>query len=167
MDIKNELQDEYRTEYNITRKFFELYPEGKDNYKPHPKSMELKPLVSHLVDVFGWPTYIMRTEYLDFANNDYPQPKIESRQDLLNTFEKNYKAGLDTLKNLNLEQLDENWDIRQGEHIIKKWSKYGAIRHAFKQVTHHRAQLGVYYRLNNILVPASYGPSADDESFVN
>ncbi|HUH47158.1 MAG TPA: hypothetical protein VLZ54_08410, partial [Arenibacter sp.] len=76
--------------------------------------------------------------------------------------EEDYKKGAATLKSLTLEKLDGKWDIRQGGTIFQAWSKYGAIRHSFQQIAHHRAQLGVYYRLNEIPLPASYGPSADE-----
>jgi uncharacterized damage-inducible protein DinB len=77
--------------------------------------------------------------------------------------DEDFKKGAKTMKDLTLEKLDGKWDIRQGELVFQEWSKYGAIRHSLNQITHHRAQLGVYYRLNDIFVPGSYGPSADEQ----
>ena len=125
--------------------------------------MPLKTLTIHIVEIFGWPDIIMGTDYLDFANTPYKQPDIKTRAELQQKLDEDSKKGAETLKNLTPEKLDGGWDMRMGEVVLQKWSKYGAIRHAFKQITHHRAQLGVYYRLNDIFVPGSYGPSADEQ----
>ena len=162
MKIIDELQKELQEEYEITKKFLEHYPDGKNDWKPHKKSMSLKQLTTHIVEIFAWPDFIMNTEYLDFAENPYKQPDIKTRAELQQKLEEDYKKGAETLKKLQPEQLDGSWDIRQGGQVFMKWSKYGAIRHVLNQITHHRAQLGVYYRLNDIFVPGSYGPSADE-----
>lgn len=62
-------------------------------------------------------------------------------------------------------ELDGKWSMSMGEQILADFTKYSAMRHALDQITHHRAQLGVYYRLNNIPVPPSYGPSADTSDY--
>jgi uncharacterized damage-inducible protein DinB len=163
MDIVKELQKELQEEYETTKKFIAHYPEDKNAWKPHEKSMKMKTLAVHLVEIFEWPQIIMNTDYLDFEETPYTQPDIQTRSALKDKLEDNYRKGSQTLKGLTLDQLDGTWDIRQGEVVYQEWSKYGAIRHALNQITHHRAQLGVYYRLNDIFVPGSYGPSADEQ----
>lgn len=163
MDILKELQQELQSEYEITKKFINNYPDDKNSWKPHPKSMSLKTLGVHLVEIFAWPHIIMNTDYLDFSETPYTQPDIKTRAALLEKLEADFKQGSSALKVLTLDQLDGTWDIRQGDMVFQKWSKYGAIRHSLNQITHHRAQLGVYYRLNDIFVPGSYGPSADEQ----
>ena len=162
MNIIEELQKELKSEYEITKKFLANYPEDKNDWKPHQKSMSIKRLATHITEIFAWPTFIINTEYLDFAENPYEQPNLTTRAELQQKLEEEYKKGAETLKNLKPDQLDGSWDIRQNDTVFMKWSKYGAIRHALDQITHHRAQLGVYYRLNDIFVPGSYGPSADE-----
>lgn len=162
MDLIEELQNELAAEYAITRKFIERYPEALNDWKPHPKSGAMLWLTIHVVEIFAWPHTIMNTEYLDFQKTPYSQPPLKTREELLQKLEADYKIGAATLAALKPEELDGSWDIRMGDTVFMKWSKYGAIRHAFQQITHHRAQLGVYYRLNDITVPASYGPSADE-----
>jgi uncharacterized damage-inducible protein DinB len=125
--------------------------------------MSMKTLVVHVVEIFAWPDTIMNTEFLDFADTPYTQPEIKTRSELQKKLEEDYQKGAATLNNLTPEKLDGKWDIRQGDMIFQEWSKYGAIRHSLNQITHHRAQLGVYYRLNDIFVPGSYGPSADEQ----
>ena len=163
MDIIETLQKELRSEYETTKKFLEQYPETKNDWKPHKKSMGMKTLAVHVVEIFAWPQTIMDTEYLDFAVTPYSQPEIKTKAELQQKLENDYKKGAEALKSVTLAQLDGTWDIRQGAMVFQKWSKYGAIRHALNQITHHRAQLGVYYRLNDIFVPGSYGPSADEQ----
>ncbi len=163
MNIIEELQKELKSEHGTTKKFLEHYPDGKNDWKPHKKSMALKSLATHIVEIFAWPEVILNTEYMDFAENPYQQPDLKTEGELLQKLEENYEKGANALKNLSPEQLDGSWDIRQGDQVYMKWSKYGAIRHTLDQITHHRAQLGVYYRLNDIFVPGSYGPSADDQ----
>jgi len=161
MDILKELQVELSEEYETTKKFLEVYPEDLYNWKPHAKSMTFKQLTVHIVEIFAWPSIIMDTDYLDFAATPYKQPEITKRRELQEKLDNDFAAGYKTLKKISLEDLDGSWDIRQGDMVFMKWSKYGAIRHSLNQITHHRAQLGVYYRLNDIPLPASYGPSAD------
>lgn len=161
MDIIKELQNELKSEFEITKKFIALYPDDKNSWKPHEKSMHFMQLAIHLVEIFGWPKIIMETDYLDFAKTPYKQPNFTTRTELQEKLEADFASGYQTLLDLKLDELDGSWDIRQGDAVFMKWSKYGAIRHSLDQITHHRAQLGVYYRLNNITLPASYGPSAD------
>ena len=106
-----------------------------------------------------------RTEKLDFAAGDYQPANITTKEELMQRFEDDYaksKTALDTAKEVDL---DGKWSMNMGEKVLADYSKYGAIRHALNQLTHHRAQLGVYYRLNDIPVPGSYGPSADEQNF--
>lgn len=159
--LKNELQDEYQT----TRKFFEIFPEGKNDYAPHEKSMKMMPLATHIAEVFGWADTMLKTSDLDFANTDYQPKKLSTREDLLKALDENYKLSNEALSNATEDDLNQSWALKNNGHELAKWSKYGSIRHSLNQATHHRAQLGVYYRLNNIPLPGSYGPSADYQGF--
>ena len=159
--LKNELQQEYET----TKKFFAVFPDGLNDYAPHEKSMKLMVLATHIAEIFGWPDFMMKTEKLDFAAGDYQQTFLETKAELQQKFEADYQKSKETLNTINESDLNGRWTLNNGEHLIADYSKYKAIRHALNQITHHRAQLGVYYRLNNIDLPGSYGPSADDESF--
>ncbi|WP_449400106.1 DinB family protein [Chryseobacterium wanjuense] len=159
--LKNELQDEYQT----TRKFFEIFPEGKNDYAPHEKSMKMMPLATHIAEVFGWADTMLKTSDLDFANTDYQPKKLSTREDLLKVLDENYKLSNEALSNATEDDLSQSWALKNNGHELAKWSKYGSIRHSLNQATHHRAQLGVYYRLNNIPLPGSYGPSADYQGF--
>jgi uncharacterized damage-inducible protein DinB len=159
--LKNELQEEYQT----TRKFFEAYPEGKNDFAPHEKSMKLMPLATHIGEVFGWTDTMLKTSDLDFAKTDYQPKKLSTKEDLLQVLDENYNASNEALGKANESDLNETWALKNNGEEMAKWSKYGSIRHSLNQITHHRAQLGVYYRLNDIPLPGSYGPSADNPGF--
>ena len=164
MDTIQHLKDEYTYEYNVTKKFFNLFPAGKDDYAPHEKSMKLLRLVTHIAESFGWPAFILHTDGLDFTD-PYERDTIENREDLLASLEKNYLASMESLDKATEKDLEPSWSLKNQGQVIVSWSKYGAMRHGLNQITHHRAQLGVYYRLLDIKVHASYGPSADEQNF--
>lgn len=165
MDTLSQLKNELQHEYQTTRKFFEIYPEAKNDFAPHEKSMKMMPLATHIAEVFEWPHTIFKTSELDFADNNYQPKKLTTKEDLLKALDENYKQGIDALENAKEENLNEMWALKHNGHELAKWTKYGSIRHGLNQITHHRAQLGVYYRLNDIALPGSYGPSADDPNF--
>lgn len=165
MDTISQLKSELEGEFQTTKKFIELFPEGKNDYAPHEKSMKMMPLATHLVEVFEWPNTILKTSELDFAKGDYKPTILSTRDELMKKLEDDYQSAKTALENSTENDLNPSWTIKNDGHELASWSKYGAIRHALNQITHHRAQLGVYYRLNNIPLPESYGPSADQQSF--
>ena len=164
MDTLKQLRDELTYEYKVTRKFFELYPDDKNEYAPHEKSMKMNPLVRHIAAIFGWPGVILHTSEIDIAQADESE-KVENTSQLLKVLDKEFNASIPALEKAKETDLEPNWAITMEGKELMKWTKYGAIRHSLDQITHHRAQLGVYYRLLNIDIPSSYGPSADDQSF--
>lgn len=159
------LKAELQQEYQITKKFLEKFPEGKNDYAPHEKSMKLMPLATHVAEIFGWADFMMTTEKLDFAAGDYQPVTLQTKAELLEKFEADYAKSKETLAKISEEDLNGRWTMHMGDQLLADYSKYEAIRHSLNQITHHRAQLGVYYRLNDIALPGTYGPSADDESF--
>ncbi|SDD79351.1 DinB family protein [Niabella drilacis] len=165
MDTLQQLRSELEEEYRTTKKFFELYPADRGDYAPHEKSMKQNKLAGHIAEIFGWASFILPTETLDFAKGAYKPADISSREQLLEELDKNYSASKEALEGATEDALLPNWSIAHNGHKLAEWSKYGAIRHSLNQIAHHRAQLGVYYRLQDIPLPGSYGPSADDQRF--
>lgn len=160
MDTLKNFKDEFTEEYNTTKKFLNDFPKDKNDYAPHEKTMKLMPLTNHIVDIFGWPQLILDTDYLDLSSGYNPE-KMNDKKDLQAYLERQYNAGIKALEHAKEEDLKPKWSIQMSGQKLMEWSKYGAIRHGLNQITHHRAQLGVYYRLLDIPVPGSYGPSAD------
>ena len=165
MNTLEQLKSELQSEYEITKNFINLFPEGNNDYAPHVKSMKMMPLATHIVEVFEWPNTILKTAELDFAAGEYKPTVLSNKADLVAKLEQDFEAGKRALDHAHEEDLYPTWTIKNAGQTLASWTKYGAIRHALNQITHHRAQLGVYYRLNDIPLPSSYGPSADSQSF--
>ncbi len=159
------LQKELQQEYETTRKFITLFPEGKNEYAPHEKSMKMMPLATHIVEIFGWPEFMLNTEKLDFAAGDYVPTALDSKEALLEKLDADYLKSKNALQATKEEDLEGHWAMYMGEKLLADFTKYEALRHALSQAIHHRAQLGVYYRLLDIPLPGSYGPSADEQGF--
>ena len=165
MNIVELLLTEFDQEAQTTRKLLALIPEEKFDWAPHEKSTKMKDLAAHIADIPRWIKMGLETEELDFATAPYEPAPIESTADILEIFEKSYAEGRKSLTQAKDEHLTGRWVLRTAEQIHATMTKYEIIRHAFSQVTHHRAQLGVYLRLLNIPLPGSYGPTADDPNF--
>ena len=155
---------QFMDEAATTRKMLARVPGDQFAYKPHPKSMDMKRLATHIADLPGWISMTLTTDELDFAQ-DYEQPVINTHADLVSYFEKRYEEGLATLIPENELQLEKPWTLRNGDTIYATNPKIEVLRMSLSQQIHHRAQLGVYLRLLNIPIPGSYGPSADENNF--
>jgi len=165
MDIVQALLKEFDQEAITTRKMLERVPADKFDWKPHEKSMSLRQLSIHVAELPSWVSMALQTSELDFAASPYEPAPVKDSKDLLDLFEKSLQQGHSALSNAKEEDLHPNWTLRNGEHIYQVFTKYEVIRHALAQTIHHRAQLGVYLRLNQIPIPGSYGPSADEMNF--
>ncbi len=165
MNIIELLLTELEREAQVTRKMLALVPSDKLDWAPHEKSMKMKFLSTHIAELPSWISMALKTDELDFATTPYEPIAVENAAEILAVFEKNYQEGRDSLMQAKEEDLTGKWVLRSGDEIYATMTKYETIRHAYSQIIHHRAQLGVYLRLLNIPIPGSYGPSADDPSF--
>lgn len=157
-----QFQSELEKEASITRKMLSIVPNDKYDWRPHPKSMTIRQLATHIAELPTWVKLVLHTSELDFAANPYQQVPIDDTKALLAYFEKNVADAQQELANTKEEALSETWTLRNGTEIYSSDSKLDVIRMCFNQVTHHRAQLGVYLRLLDVPIPGSYGPSADE-----
>jgi uncharacterized damage-inducible protein DinB len=159
------LLKELNAEAVTTRKMLERVPEDKYDWQPHPKSMSIRRLATHIAELPGWVSMTLDTSELDFANNPYQPVTIHNNKELLQYFDQSLSEGRAALEKATDAQLEEPWTLRNGEQVYSTQPKAEVIRMAYCQTVHHRAQLGVYLRLLDIPIPGSYGPSADDHSF--
>jgi uncharacterized damage-inducible protein DinB len=155
-------ENQVRAEAEITRKFLKILPENKYQWQPHPKSMTVERLATHIAELPGWIPMAIQTDVLDFAVNDYKPTVSKNNKELQDTFEENQKKALEALSNTTDEFLQNSWTMKNGDQIYMKSRKEEVIRMAMSQTIHHRAQLGVFLRLLDIPIPGSYGPSADE-----
>ena len=145
-----------------TEKMLALVPADKADWKPHPKSMKLKDLATHIADLPSWITLGLTTSELDFAKTPYNPRDCKNGAELVNYFEDNAAEAKANLLKSKEAILDEIWTMRSGPIVYITLTKLETIRHAFCQLVHHRAQLGVYLRMLDIPIPGVYGPSADE-----
>lgn len=156
------LLKEMEHEATTTKKFLSLVPADKFDYKPHPKSMPMKELATHIAEIPAWIKMVLTTEGLDFAATPYVPTPVSSTTDLLALQEKSFDEGYEQLSKATEADFERIWTMRQGDVVFSELPVGENIRHCFCQIVHHRAQLGVYLRLLNIPIPGSYGPSADE-----
>ena len=165
MSMINTFRKELDRESVITRKMLERIPDDKYDWKPHPKSMTVRQLSSHIAELPTWITMALTTDELDFAATPYEPATINDTKSLMALFETSLQNGYTELKEENTAKLEEPWTLRNGEEIYDVSPKGDVIRMSLNQITHHRAQLGVFLRLLDVPIPGSYGPSADDMNF--
>ena len=158
------LQD-YDSEMKSTRRVLERIPEGNPEYKCHDKSMPLGRLTMHVATLPTFGKTILTTPGLDMADPNHQRPDMtfRSREAVLAGFDKAAAETRAALASLSDAQLAENWKFSFGENVISNSPRSLAYRQLFfNHLLHHRAQLSVYLRLNDIPVPGLYGPSADE-----
>jgi hypothetical protein len=161
--IKDLLLAEFDEEAKKTRAMLERVP-MKADYTPHVKSMPLGKLAPHVAELPGFGVTILTTPEFDFGTSTPRQrPPFESPQQLVKAFDEGAAKLRDALKQIADEQWTQPWKLGFNGKPIFSGSKFLAYRQMFlNHLVHHRAQLGVYLRLNDAPLPATYGPSADD-----
>ena len=163
MPISELLLVEFDEEMKKTRTTLERVPEDKKDFAPHPKSMPLNKLAPHVAQLAGFGLSILTTPELDFAKSSYKPLPFESAAQLVGALDEGAAKVRAALASTPDEAWKQNWKLSfQGKPIFEG-SRFLAYREMFlNHLIHHRAQLGVYLRLNEKPVPATYGPSADD-----
>ena len=163
MPINELLLVEFDEEMKKTRTTLDRVPADKKDFAPHPKSMPLGKLAPHVAELAGFGVTVLTTPELDFSTGSYKPMAFESVAQLLQAFDEGAAKARTALQNTPDEAWTQNWKLSfQGKPIFSG-SRFLAYRQMFlNHLVHHRAQLGVYLRLNEKPVPATYGPSADD-----
>ena len=166
MKLNEMLLPEFDQEMALTRKTLERIPEDKFDWKPHEKSMPLGRLAGHLAEMLGWTGETIRKDSLDLAPPGAPPMRpavVKTRKEVLDLFDKNKADARAALEKATDDHLLKSWSLLMGGKTLMTMPRMVVIRNfVMNHMIHHRAQLGVYLRLNNIPVPAIYGPSADE-----
>lgn len=156
--FKRELEREAVT----TKKMLSIIPEDKYDWQPHPKSMKLLALATHIAEIPTWFELILTSNGIDFEANEYKPTQINNNEELITLFEESLKTALSSLDKYVDVDLWQLWPISSGAMVFTNNPRLDEMRNTASQVVHHRAQLGVYLRLLNVPIPGSYGPSADE-----
>jgi uncharacterized damage-inducible protein DinB len=166
MSISQSILPEFDQEMANTRKTLERVPDDKLGWKPHPKSFSMGALAQHLAQLVGWAKETMTLDSFDVAPPGappYQPPAIKSRQDILDTFDRGLAAARAAIAGASDEQMEKPWSLLNGGKPMFTMPRIAVLRSMLmNHCIHHRAQLGVYLRLNDIPVPSIYGPSADE-----
>jgi uncharacterized damage-inducible protein DinB len=165
MPIADALAGELEHEAKITRSLIARVPDEKASWKPHAKSMSLGELTIHLANIESYGIAVATRPELDFRASEgtgITHAKWTSRDEALALFDTNVEAALRAVAALPDPRLREPWALRAGDHVVFTLPRIAAWRtFVMSHQIHHRGQLSVYLRLNEISVPPISGPSAD------
>ncbi|MBX4188151.1 MAG: DinB family protein [Candidatus Doudnabacteria bacterium] len=154
---------ELEMEANATRKCLERIPETTFEWKPHEKSMKMGSLAVIVADIPRWIVKTVKDSVIDFGTYEHWYPK--NTEELVTHFDQSINEAKETLKNTNDEELDKVFELRNNGQVLYSSPKGASVGSSINHWVHHRGQMTVYMRMNNIPVPSIYGPSADDQTF--
>ena len=158
--------DELLREAPRTRRAVERVPSGRDDWKPHSKSMPLGRLAGLVASMPSWVTLIIQQDELDLTppgGGQYQQPSTDQ---LVVTLDQHVAKARESLLTTNDQfLLTTNWRLKAGGRVVMDQPRHVVLRDTLNHLAHHRGQLTVYLRLLDQPVPAIYGPSADDQQF--
>jgi uncharacterized damage-inducible protein DinB len=162
MSLSQALLPEFDQEMTNTRKILALVPEDKFDYKPHEKSMTLGRLAGHVAEMPSWASHTIDVDVLELKADQKPFSPA-TKQELLDSFDKFVVEGRKSIEGASDEELAKTWTLNYAGKNIFSLPKIAVLRGmVMNHMIHHRAQLGVYLRMNNIEFPGMYGPSADE-----
>jgi uncharacterized damage-inducible protein DinB len=155
---------DFDDEMKSTRKLLERVPldDAHRDYRPHPKSMTLARLASHVAELAAWPKSALEMELLEIPA-DFKPVVAGSTAELLEIFDRAAEQGRAAILAATEDDMRKNWNLKFGGQIVYGGPRPTVLRAFVNHIIHHRAQLGVYLRLNNIPIPGMYGPSADEQ----
>lgn len=158
-----EFARELERETPATLKCLERIPLELSSWKPHEKSMEMGYLATLVAEIPLWITHILKKSEIDFATFQHVRPKTTG--ELVGHFQENIEGAKMALFEVAEGDLAELFYLKSGGNVLFSASKRENVESAINHLVHHRGQLTVYMRLNNIAVPSIYGPSADEQTF--
>jgi uncharacterized damage-inducible protein DinB len=153
----------------LTRRVLEVVPQGRDDWKPHPKSMPLGYLASLIAMMPSWLTMEIEKDEFDLQPpggqpSKFAQ-KFTTSADLVKAMDEGVAGARKALQGTTDDHLMKPWRLKVAGTVVAEGPRYVMMREALMHLSHHRGQLTVYLRLNDVPVPAIYGPSADDKRF--
>ena len=168
MNLMNLFADEVAREGAITRRTLERVPEGQPDWKPHEKSMPLGSLTRMIAGMPSWLTMIVEKDEFDLnppgGGSSFNQ-EMKTTADLLDAHDKGVASARAALAGTTEEHLLKPWRLLVSGNVVQEKPRHEMLRDSINHLAHHRGQLTVYLRLNDIPVPSIYGPSADDQRF--
>lgn len=166
MAIRDAILPEFDMEMGTTRKMLERVPEDKLGWKPHEKSMTLGVLASHVAEIPGWGVATVSADSFDVnppGGSAYQSPNHATREALLKSFDENAKKARDLIASMDDGAFMQPWSLLSGGQPMFTMPKAAVLRSfVMNHLFHHRGQLSVYLRMNDVALPSVYGPTADE-----
>lgn len=162
MPFSETLLPEFDAEMKNTRKLLECVPDGKFDFQPHPKSMTLGRLATHVAELPAWAIFTLEQEVFDLQP-DFKPRIASSRAELLRIFDTNVTEARARIAAASDADWQKTWTFKFDGKTVMSSPRSAVMRSTIlNHLIHHRAQLGVFLRLNNVEFPGMYGPSADE-----
>lgn len=164
MSLGKTLAAELQYEALSTRKMLQRVPDEKFDWQPHEKSMTLGQLASHLTAVPRWVRPALMKDELDLSKNTNQSLELKSSADLVAKFDEFLADAFNLLQEISDKEILKTWKLSDGEKVLLEMPRVGVVRSmVLNHLIHHRGQLSVYLRLNDVSLPAVYGPTADEQ----
>ena len=167
MTASDRIRQRYTTEMQKTRPLLALVPDDKMEYQPHPHSMKMGRLAGHVAELSHWLREVCLSDSFEFVRDGKPvfTPfAATSNAELMECFDTEVAAATAALEKLEDSRLDDDWKATRNGVVMISGPRWEMIeRFNIGHILHHRAQLGVYLRLNEIPIPGVFGPSYDDK----
>jgi uncharacterized damage-inducible protein DinB len=163
INFGTEFLKELEAEATATRKCLERIPESLFDWKPHQKSMTMGYLALLVAEIPRWITFMIEKSEIDFASFEHYKPK--NNAELVSHFDKNILGAKNALQHVSNKELSEPFFLKNQGQVLFSSPKKDNVGSSINHLVHHRGQLTVFMRLNDIPVPSIYGPSADDKGF--
>ena len=171
MKLTDQFAAQLDTEAGRTRRALERVPEGRDDWKPHAKSMALGRLAMLVAQMPSWISLIVNRDELDLnpsgggGGSNVDTRPLRTPAELVAAMDKNVADAKAALAATSDDHLMKPWQLKVSGRVVSEELRHVVLRDTFMHLAHHRGQLTVYLRMNDAPVPAIYGPSADDTSF--
>ena|SRR2546425_1957849 len=160
MTIAESLLPEFDQEMATTRRLLERVPSDKAAWRPHPKSFPLGHLAQLVARMPGWLTSMLRNTEINLATS--PGYSFETTPSLLAEFDRNVREARAALASAKDADFTVPWSLKHGDHVIMTMPRSAVVRTHINHLVHHRGQLSVYLRMNDVPLPSIYGPTADE-----
>ena len=166
MDLKELFLAQLEREAAAARKAVERVPEGRNDWKPHAKSMELGRLATLVATMPGWVVLMVERDELnlgDPSSEEFKTKAVATKAELLKALEESVAKARKALQGTTEEHLMKPWRLLMRGRVLQEQPRHVMLTDTFCHLAHHRGQLTVYLRMSEISVPAIYGPSADEQ----
>jgi len=165
MAIRDALLPEFDHEMGTTRRLLERVPDDTLTWKPHARSMTLGRLATHLAELPGWAQTVIRDSFFDIKPGEYSPTSLGARAEILALFDQNVSAARALLASMGDGEMMATWTLRSDGRDVFTLPKAAALRSfLMNHLIHHRGQLSVFLRLQDVPVPPIYGPTADERT---